>query len=204
MNTRKAGLAVAVACFAAALWFALWPGKNGPVPSIATGTSAPVATPAVPPTAVAPSRGPGSVTAPAAVMAPTPLPPRAIPFVTGAPPNPANDVAPAATGNGHVASTSLDPQVELGKVRVMFRDYHTLEGENPVGTNAEIMSAIMGDNKRHARLGPPEGMSMNGQGELVDQWNTPYFFHQLSKDVMEIRSAGPDKVMYTADDVLIR
>ncbi len=90
------------------------------------------------------------------------------------------------------------------KVRRMVTDYHTLNGENPVGTNAEIMTSIMGKNARQAVLGPPEGVNLNAKGELVDEWGTPYFFHQLSRDVMEIHSAGPDKVMGTADDVVVR
>jgi hypothetical protein len=47
-------------------------------------------------------------------------------------------------------------------------------------------------------------MKLNDKGELVDRWGTPYFFHQLSRDHMEIRSAGPDKVMWTQDDPIIR
>ena len=66
------------------------------------------------------------------------------------------------------------------------------------------MHTLMGGNAKEATLGPPPGITLNANGELVDQWNTPYFFHQLSKDVMEIRSAGPDKVMWTADDVVAR
>lgn len=86
----------------------------------------------------------------------------------------------------------------------MVTDYHTLTGENPVGTNAEIMMTLTGKNERQAILGPPEGLSLNGKGELIDDWGTPYFFHQLSRDVMEIHSAGPDKIMGTADDIVVR
>lgn len=94
--------------------------------------------------------------------------------------------------------------IDVDKVNLMVRDYRTRMGENPVGTNAEIMKAIMGGNKAKATLGPPEGQTLNEQGELVDRWGVPYFFHQLSADHMEIRSAGPDKNMWTADDVLAR
>jgi len=99
-----------------------------------------------------------------------------------------------------------DPQavIDLNKVSRMFRDFRTLTGVNPVGSNAEMMRAVMGDNPKHATLGPPEGLSLNGDGELVDRWGTPYFFHQLSADFMEIRSAGPDKKMWTGDDVVGR
>ncbi len=45
-------------------------------------------------------------------------------------------------------------------------------------------------------------MRVNDNGELVDRWGTPYFFHQISGADTEIRSAGPDKIMYTADDIV--
>lgn len=99
-----------------------------------------------------------------------------------------------------------DPQAagELDKVRSMLRDYRTLYHENPVGTNAEIMQAVMGGNPKQARLGPPEGQTLSSGGELMDRWGTPYFFHQLSSELMEIRSAGPDKTLWTSDDVVTK
>ena len=94
--------------------------------------------------------------------------------------------------------------VKLEKVRRMVASYHTLMGQNPVGTNAEIMKALMGGNPHQAMLGPPPGQSLNANGELLDPWGTPYFFHQLSGDDMEIHSAGPDRRMGTADDLIFR
>lgn len=95
-------------------------------------------------------------------------------------------------------------QIDVTRVRHMISDFHTLMGENPVGTNAEIMKQMTGGNSHQATLGPPEGLTLNAEGELVDPWGTPYFFHQLSRDQMEVRSAGPDKEMWTADDVVAR
>lgn len=93
---------------------------------------------------------------------------------------------------------------DLENTNRMLKDFRQMMGENPVGTNAEIMKSLMGGNKKGAMLGPPEGMSLNGSGELTDQWGTPVFFHALSKDHMEIRSAGPDRVMWTGDDVVLK
>jgi len=97
-----------------------------------------------------------------------------------------------------------EPEVanDFDKISLMLRDYRTLTSENPVGTNAEIMKAIMGGNPKGARLGPPEGQSLDDKGELIDRWGTPYFFHQLGKDQMEIHSAGPDRRMGTEDDLI--
>ncbi|MEO5712699.1 MAG: hypothetical protein ABIT37_04350 [Luteolibacter sp.] len=97
-----------------------------------------------------------------------------------------------------------DPELaaDLDKVSLMLRDYRTLTGENPVGTNSEIMKTLMGENPKGARLGPPEGQGLNENGELLDRWGTPYFFHQLTSDLMEIRSAGPDRRMWNDDDLI--
>ncbi len=117
----------------------------------------------------------------------------------------ANPLAPASMPAPYQAPPpAINPAIErdLEKVSLMLRDYRTLMGENPVGSNAEIMQAVMGGNPRGARLGPPEGQNINANGELVDAWGTPYFFHQLSADHMEIRSAGPDLKMWTDDDIV--
>ncbi len=97
-----------------------------------------------------------------------------------------------------------DPEIaaDFDKVSLMLRDYRTLAGENPVGTNAEIMKSIMGGNPKGAQLGPPEGLTLNENGELIDRWGTPFFFHQLSKDLMEIHSAGPDRRLWNEDDLI--
>ena len=94
--------------------------------------------------------------------------------------------------------------VDIDRLNLMFRDYRTLFGSNPVGTNAEIMKAVMGGNPKQARLGPPEGLNLNENGELMDRWGTPFFFHQMSAKEMQIRSAGPDHAMWTGDDVFLR
>lgn len=91
---------------------------------------------------------------------------------------------------------------DLEAIALMFRDYRTLTGENPVGNPAEIMKALMGGNPKNAVLGPQQGQQLNDRGELLDHWGTPYFFHQLSKDVMEIRSAGADQNLWTRDDIV--
>jgi len=99
--------------------------------------------------------------------------------------------------------TNLAPDIVLNTLRHTISDYASMFGGNPVGLNSDITSQLNGQNTKHATFIQPEaGMRINDQGELVDPWGTPYFFHQLSAHEMEIRSAGPDKTMYTADDLV--
>ncbi len=99
--------------------------------------------------------------------------------------------------------TNLGATIVLDTLRHAIRDYAAMFGGNPVGLNSEITSQLNGKNPRQANfIKPDAGMRVNDRGELVDPWGTPYFFHQLSGTKMEIRSAGPDKTLWTADDLV--
>jgi len=97
------------------------------------------------------------------------------------------------------------PQAVIENMRSSFRNYQSIFGGNPVGTNPEITKALNGDNSKHAKfVHPDDGLRINERGELIDSWGTPFFFHQLSAKEMEIHSAGPDRVMWTGDDLVVR
>jgi len=38
---------------------------------------------------------------------------------------------------------------------------------------------------------------------VMDRWNTPYWFHANAATQVEIRSAGPDRNLFTADDLIL-
>ena len=123
------------------------------------------------------------------------------------PPSPATPDSPLAPGELPAPGKPAPPDVirnELENLQVSFRDYRTAFGENPVGSNTEITKALDGGNPKHLRISFPPGSSVNAQGELCDRWDTPYFFHQLSAKQMEVHSAGPDHLMGTGDDVVVK
>jgi hypothetical protein len=108
-------------------------------------------------------------------------------------------VAPGADPSTLAAATVLE------NMRTTIRQYGSRFGGNPVGTNPEITRALNGDNPKNVKFIPADaGLRINEKGELVDPWGTPYFFHQLSAMQMEIRSAGPDKTMWTEDDLVTK
>lgn len=113
---------------------------------------------------------------------------------------PANSLMPALPPE----LAELPPTTVLENMRRVIRQYGEMFGGNPVGTNQEITRALQGDNPKGINFLKADGNRVNANGELVDVWGTPYFFHQLSGTVMEIRSAGPDRRMWTDDDLVIR
>jgi hypothetical protein len=108
-------------------------------------------------------------------------------------------------GGPESTAVTIPPETVLENTRTAIRNYGSMFGGNPVGTNPEITAALNGDNPREVKfLDPNNGMRINSRGELVDPWGTPLFFHQLSGAETEIRSAGPDKQMWTPDDLIIK
>ena len=119
---------------------------------------------------------------------------------TAIPGGPAGSPASAAG----TAGATPDVQTEMETVKFFVRDYRAAFGGNPVGNNAEITKALLGANRTQTKFVLPGASAVNATGELVDRWGTPYFFNALSAREMEIYSAGPDKRMWTSDDIVLR
>jgi hypothetical protein len=101
--------------------------------------------------------------------------------------------------------TDIPPSIVLENTARAIRQYGAMFGGNPVGNNAEITSQLNGNNPKHINfINAASGMRINADGELIDPWGTPYFFHQISGTDTEIHSAGPDKIMWTSDDLVTR
>jgi hypothetical protein len=101
-------------------------------------------------------------------------------------------------------SPSGDVRADLRIINRIFIAYRAaLRDGNPIGENNEITAALLGRNKLGFAFIPKDCPAINSKGELCDRWGKPYFFHQISGEKMEIRSAGPDKVLWTADDIVL-
>lgn len=118
--------------------------------------------------------------------------------VPATPSPPAAQVLPGSVAE--IPAAAEDIAEDLSAVDSAIRNFQAVLGENPVGSNAEITGALLGNNLKQIKLEVPTGSRLNGEGEMCDRWGTPYFFHQVSKTEMEIRSAGPDRRMWTGDD----
>ena len=116
-----------------------------------------------------------------------------------APPEPPSPIAESLNAAGG------DIRRDLGLINDVFTTWRTnFPGRgNPVGENREITAVLTGDNTLRYRFIRHDHPAINAQGELCDRWGTPFRFHQISGDDMEIRSAGPDRRFGTADDAVL-
>jgi len=69
-----------------------------------------------------------------------------------------------------------------------------------VMSNQSITSTLLGENPHKLRLIAKGHPALNEKNELTDRWSTPLHFHPEKLTQIEIRSAGPDKKLFTADD----
>ncbi len=116
----------------------------------------------------------------------------------------ASPIAAADSTTDTNESANLPPLTVLDKARVVMHNYRAAFGENPVGTNPEITAALMGKNPKQINFVADSSLRVNEKGEMLDAYGTPFFFHQISGQEMEIRSAGQDRVMWTGDDLVTR
>jgi hypothetical protein len=96
---------------------------------------------------------------------------------------------------------SSDSQGDLRTLESLLTIYRRIYPGNPVGENADITEALLGKNEKGLVAIPPDHPAIR-EGKIVDRWGTPYWFHPISGNVMEIRSAGPDKELFTGDDIV--
>jgi hypothetical protein len=108
----------------------------------------------------------------------------------------------AASASEMLNQPDQSAREDIQAVHTMLADYHFVFGEVPLGgLNEEITRGLRGDNPKKIIFLTARAGGASASGALLDRWGTPYFFHKLSRDVIDLRSAGPDHKFWTADDV---
>lgn len=102
------------------------------------------------------------------------------------------------------ANINLPPQNDLTLMsRLMDNSLLLLKSaaNHPLSANEDWADLFRGQNGAHERFLPDNHVALNARGQLVDRWQSPFFFHALGDGRFEIRSAGPDKKLWTDDDI---
>ncbi len=100
-----------------------------------------------------------------------------------------------------LGSPDATPDQDIDTLMNVIEIYRKANGGNPTGLNHEIIAQLRGRNPKKYAVLSSDLARVNSDGELLDRWGTPYFFHAVSRDWLEIRSAGPDQIMWTTDDI---
>ena len=73
-----------------------------------------------------------------------------------------------------------------------LQQYKERVGAYPVGNNAEVVRALMGNNSKNLIILVGRKKDINSKGEFLDPWGTPLRIYFAGEGIL-IRSAGPNK-----------
>jgi len=102
------------------------------------------------------------------------------------------------------ANTNFPPENDLTLMsRLMDNSLLLLKSaaNRPLSANEDWADLFRGKNAAREEFIPAGHIALNAQGQLIDRWKSPLFFHALGGGRYEIRSAGPDKKLWTDDDL---
>jgi hypothetical protein len=98
------------------------------------------------------------------------------------------------------------PIEDLRKIHRVVVGYFSVvkdSSRNPIGGNADLAAALRGDNPNREVLVRPGHPVFGKDGMLVDRWGSPIVVHPEEYRRLGLRSAGPDRSPYNADDLLL-
>lgn len=127
------------------------------------------------------------------------MPPRSSP--------PGNSNSPPLLGEqilrGYASAQSTPEQDLTLMARLMDNSLLLLKSaaNRPLSANEDWADLLRGRNAASERFLPDAHVALNAQGQLVDRWQTPLFFHAVGGGRYELRSAGPDQKLWTDDDI---
>lgn len=97
----------------------------------------------------------------------------------------------------------LSTAEELQLIQLAFQDYLSVVKKpyrRPIGDNRDFVKMLTGANAYRIAPIPPQHPRINEKGELTDKRGTAFAIHPLAQDVIEVRAAGKDGVLWTKDD----
>jgi hypothetical protein len=101
-----------------------------------------------------------------------------------------NDPSRSALEDVKLLHELLDNYLQVSKV-----------SRRPLGLNEDVVVAWTTPGRFGVRFMNPRHPAIV-DGALVDRWGHRYHFHPLSAEEFEVRSAGPDGQLFTADDLV--
>ena len=106
-------------------------------------------------------------------------------------------------GYGDPDTTGMDDLLLVQGLIQIFRLYMKDVESLPTFGNKEIVEALSGENRFQDRFIKSDFSFISNQGEITDRWGSPLVFHFEVAHCPDIRSLGPDKTLWTDDDIVL-
>lgn len=106
-------------------------------------------------------------------------------------------------GYGEPATPPIE---DLRKIQHVATGYFSVikdSGRFAIGGNEDFSAALRGENPNREVFLRPENPVFSPAGLLVDRWGSPVIVHPEAWRQLELRSAGPDRIPYNEDDLIL-
>lgn len=104
------------------------------------------------------------------------------------------------------ADPSTPPQEDLKKIHRVAVGYFSVikdSGRFPIGGNADFSAALQGENSNREIFVRRDHPVFSPEGLLLDRWGSPLMVHPEAWRQLEFRSAGPDRILFNGDDLIL-
>ena len=91
-----------------------------------------------------------------------------------------------------VAARTTQFNEDVDNLFYALQQYKERIGSYPVGSNAEVVQALLGKNPKNLIILVGKKKELNSKGEIIDPWGTPLRIYFAGEGVL-VRSAGPNK-----------
>ena len=122
------------------------------------------------------------------------------------PPSPATVLTAAESLLAGYGDPTTPPIEDLRKIQHVATGYFSLIKDArhfPIGGNEDFSAALRGENPNREifiRAGNP---IFSPHGLLLDRWGSPMIVHPEAWRELSLRSAGPDRIPYNDDDLVL-
>lgn len=121
------------------------------------------------------------------------------------------DIVPAGPVPGDAllagyADPSTPPLEDLKKIHRVVTGYFSVIKDSsrfPIGGNEDLSAALRGENPNREVFVKPDHPVFSTGGLLIDRWGSPVIVHPQAWKQLELRSAGPDRIPYNEDDLVL-
>lgn len=106
-------------------------------------------------------------------------------------------------GYGDPASPPIE---DLRKIHRVVTGYFSVVKDgsrHPIGGNPDLAAALRGDNPNREVFVREDHPIFGKDGSIIDRWGSAVVVHPEAYRQLALRSSGPDRSPYTADDLVL-
>jgi hypothetical protein len=106
-------------------------------------------------------------------------------------------------GYGDPYTPPIEDLRKIHRVAIGYLSVIKDSARSPIGGNEDFSAALRGENPNREIFIRPGHSVFSAQGLLIDRWGSPVIVHPEAWRQLELRSAGPDRIPYNEDDLVL-